>query len=248
MAADSATGVVPSTIMPGMRKLSAIVPAIALVAACAWQPSVPPAPEATAPAAFPGAFYRQAAAQGARVYRVDPGASLVVIEVRRGGTLARLGHDHVVASHDVQGYVAPGAARADLYVPLDRLVVDEPALRAEAKFDTLPTADDIEGTRRNMLSALEAARYPFALVSVSGHPGGTGASPANVAVTLHGVTRVQQVPMNVDARGDVIEVTGELVLKQTEFGITPMSVLGGAILVQDPLHLRFRIRARATVD
>ena len=52
--------------------------------------------------------------------------SRIVIEVRRGGTLAQLGHDHVVVSHDVAGYVAPAEGRADLYVRLDRLVVDEP--------------------------------------------------------------------------------------------------------------------------
>ena len=59
------------------------------------------------------------------------------------------------------------SGRADLYVPLDTLVVDEPALRAEAGFDTQPSAADIAGTRRNMLEkVLEADRYPFALIAV----------------------------------------------------------------------------------
>src|SRR5690349_17098835 len=105
--------------------------AVLLLAACAPQVREV-APPPGMPAEFPRAFYEQEAAQGRAVLRVDPAASLVVLTVRRGGSLARLGHDHVVASHTVQGYVAPGAKRADLYVTLADLAVDEPALRTEA--------------------------------------------------------------------------------------------------------------------
>src|SRR3989475_9970108 len=111
-----------------------------------------PAPgPAVPPADFPEAYYREAAAQGKPVFRVDPRESLVVIEVRRAGSLARLGHDHVVASHELGGYVAPDEGRADLYVALGRLAVDEAALRTEAGFDTQPAESDIAGTRANML-------------------------------------------------------------------------------------------------
>jgi hypothetical protein len=74
-------------------------------------------------------LYRAALARGEPVFRVDPARSLVVIEAHRAGSLVRVGHDHVVASHDVQGYAAPDQGRSDLYVPLGRLVVDEPELR-----------------------------------------------------------------------------------------------------------------------
>src|SRR6266702_2703194 len=105
------------------------------------------APAAAPPADFPEAYYLEAATRGKPVFRVDSRESLVVIEVRRGGSLARLGHDHVVASHEVGGYVAPDEGRADLYVQLERLEVDEAALRAEAGFDSQPTESDIEGSR-----------------------------------------------------------------------------------------------------
>src|SRR5258708_37617601 len=74
------------------------------------------APAAAPPADFPEAHYQEVLAQGRPVFRVDPRESLVALEVRRGGALARLGHDHVVASHEVGGYVAPDAGGADLYV------------------------------------------------------------------------------------------------------------------------------------
>src|SRR6266487_3578271 len=141
------------------------------------------APAAAPPAEFPEGYYLEALAQGKPVFRVDSRESLVVIEVRRGGSLARLGHDHVVASHEVGGYVAPDDGRADLVVALARLAVDEPALRAEAGFDTQPGESDIEGTRANMLEkVLEAEKFPFALIGVSGANTMRGDVTLNVAI------------------------------------------------------------------
>ena len=218
-----------------------------LIAGCAELPRVE-APSAP-PAEFPAAYYLQALKQGKPVFRVDPAESLIVIEVRRGGSLARLGHDHVVASHEVTGYIAPGEGRADLYVTLARLVVDEPALRKEAGFDTQPTESDIEGTRSNMLNhVLEAERFPFALVSVVGADPTRKTDTLTVAITLHGQTRTFQVAAEVAADAERISVSGRLAFNQTDFGITPYSLLGGAIAVRDGLALRFRIRARRMAD
>src|SRR3989441_3576728 len=199
--------------------------------------SAPAAP----PAEFPEGYYLEAAARGRPVFRVDSPESLVVIEVRRAGSLARLGHDHVVASHEVGGYVAPDEGRADLVVALARLAVDEPALRAEAGFDTQPTESDIEGTRANMLEkVLEAEKFPFALIGVSGANTGRGDVTLNVAITLHGGTRTLQVPAEIEADAEKMSVTGRFSFEQTDFGITPYSLLGGVIAVQNRVDLCFR--------
>ncbi len=203
------------------------------------------APAAAPPADFPEGHYLEAAAQGRPVFRVDSPESLVVIEVRRSGSLARLGHDHVVASHEVGGYVAPDEGRADLYVQLERLEVDEAALRAEAGFDTQPTQLDIDGTRANMLvRVLEADKFPFALIRVSGVDANQREVAMSIAITLHGSTHTLQAPAQIDADADRISVTGRLSFDQTDFGITPYSLLGGAIAVKNGVDLRFRIRAR----
>jgi len=203
-----------------------------------------PAPAAP-PADFPEGYYREALAQGKPVFRVDSRESLVVIEVRRAGSLARLGHDPVVASHEVVGYVAPGEGRADLYVALGRLAVDEAALRTEAGFDTQPAESDIEGTRANMLAkVLEADKFPFALISVAGANAKEKKTTLAVAITLHGHMRTLQVPAEIEADAEKVSVTGRLSFDQTDFGITPYSLLGGAIAVKNGVELRFRIIAR----
>ena len=234
--------------LPPRRTGLAAVALIALLLAGCAPPVREPAPaegQAGPPPDFPEAYYREAAARGKPVFRVDPAESLIVIEVRRAGSLARLGHDHVVASHAAGGYVAPEEGRADLYVALERLAVDEAPLRAEAGFDTQPTESDIEGTRANMLEkVLEAEKFPFALVRVSGADARQPGAPLSVAITLHGNTRTLQAPAQVDADAGQMSVSGRLSFDQTDFGITPYSLLGGAIAVQNRVDLRFRIRAR----
>ena len=232
--------------MPGMRQALVVAGAFAgLVAACAWDAPRLPEADGGAPANFPEQHYLQAAARGGRVFRVDPASSRVVIEVRRGGPLARLGHDHVVASHDLHGYIAPGEGRADLYVALDQLVVDEPELRAEAGFDTQPTEDDIAGTRRNMLDkVLDADRHPFAIVAVNDNEAGGNRRRLRVVVTLHGLSRSVETAAQVKTTADEILVTGTFSIEQSQFGIAPFSVLGGAIAVQDRVNITYRINAR----
>jgi len=204
---------------------------------------------AGAPPDFPHAYYRQLQAQGTPVFHVDAVRSLVAIEVRRGGSLARLGHDHVVASHNVAGSIAPGEGRADFYVRLDDLTVDEPDLRASAGFDTKPDADDIAGTRRNMLQkVLQTEQHPYALIHVSDPGKGGSAVTVPVVVTLHGVTRSVDAIARWDRGAEDFSVSGTLAIDQSEFGMTPLSILGGAITVQDRVNISFRIHAVRVTD
>jgi YceI-like domain len=231
---------------PVPRRVAVAAALLALVLAGCAPPVREPAPApAGPPADFPEGYYREALAQGRPVLRVDPAESLLVIEVRRSGSLARLGHDHVVASHEVGGYVAPDEGRADLFVALERLAVDEAALRAEAGFDTQPTESDVEGTRAHMLEkVLETDKFPFALIGVAGAHGNEKKTTLAVAITLHGHTRTLQVPAEIEADTEKMSVAGRLAFNQSDFGITPYSLLGGAIAVKDSLELRFRIHAR----
>jgi hypothetical protein len=205
-----------------------------------------PGPAASpAPASMPNGDCGKTGAKGKTVYRVDPGRSLIAITVRRGGTLARLGHDHIVASHTVQGCIAPQEGRADLVIPLEYLSVDEPALRAEAGLDTQPGESDIAATRINMLDkVLETQRFPFALVRVSVPEKMPAGGRLAVVITLHGVTRTLEVPAQVDVARDGMSVAGSMAFNQSDFGIVPFSILGGAIQVLDKISLRFRIEAR----
>lgn len=207
-------------------------------------PEVPPE-QLAVPADFPTARYREAESSGVKVLRVDPQRSVVAIEVGRAGSLAYVGHDHVVSSRDVRGNVAEVQGQADLWVPLRRLIVDEPALRAQAGFDRNPTPEAIEGTRRNMLEkVLESRRFPYALISIARTT--PDAQTMTVAITLHGTTRSFEVPVRIEQLPGGIAASGNMSFNQSDFGIVPFSVLGGALQVRDRLDLSFRIVAQET--
>jgi len=231
---------------PSIEKRRACLFMVFAVLLTACTPQIPsPAPEQGGmPAGFPESYYRQIEMRGEKVLRVDPHQSLLAIEVHRAGVLARLGHEHVVASHHVQGYVALKEGRSDLYIALDQLTVDEPELRAEAKFDTQPSPEAIEGTRRNMQEkVLESQRFPFALIHIA--HADAERSMLRMSLTLHGMTREWEIPVQMEILPDRIVVSGRMAFNQTDFGIVPFSVLGGALQVQDRLDLRFRILARS---
>ena len=230
---------------PSMRLALAGLLALALVACVSELKPLPPLPEG-APVTFPEDVYRQAGVSGS-VYRIDPGASQLVIYVYRDGRLAKFGHDHVVASRDVRGYVLLpdnlAGARADLYFPVATLSVDEADLRATAGFTTELTADDIETTRRRMLgTVLAAEKYPYVQLHAVPALGAPPRMTLNVDLTLHGVTRAFQIPIALTVNGGMFSTQGKFDLRQTDFDITPFSVLNGALAVKDQLHVIFHLR------
>lgn len=208
-------------------------------------------PPSAPPAARPGlpdlgtAYYRDAAEHGARVYRVEPGDSLITVRVYRGGRLAKLGHDHVVSSREPRGFIDADKGRADFYVAVESFAVDDPAQRAAAGFESTPSESDIAGTRSNMLEkVLEAERFPFVVLRIRAVEQGA----VQAALSLHGVTRALGIPAKIDAGAERIEVSGSFAINQTDFGIEPFSVLGGALAVQDRVDLSFTIRAPRITD
>lgn len=226
---------------PHTRSIALAATLCALLAGCA-QPTAPPAPAQTppAPVSAPTAAHPAAPAPGGML-QVDPARSLIAVTVRRGGALARLGHDHLVAVRTLEGIVDPARNSADLQFRLDQMTVDEAELRLAAGLEKQPSADAIDGTRHNMLhKVLDALRYPLVQI----HAERAAADLLRVAITLHGVTRTLQVPAHTENDHGATTVSGTLTLRQTDFGLVPFSVLAGAMAVQDPLELRFTIVAK----
>ena len=210
-----------------------------LLAACTPLAVTPPVPASPAAASVPLA----PPARGEKLLTIDTQATLLTITVRRGGALARLGHDHVVASRTVTGWVAPDLKQADFQFRLDAMSVDESALRTRAGLETTPSAEAIAGTRHNMLvRVLDAERYPEVRVRATLQASGNA---VDAAITLHGVTRQVVVPVTLVhlPDGGGLRASGAFVLKQSDFGIVPFAILGGAMAVQDPMELAFDIVA-----
>jgi polyisoprenoid-binding protein YceI len=174
--------------------------------------------------------------------------------VFRGGALAKAGHNHVIASHALHGtlYVPADLTRTtfEVHFSVAELTVDEAVLRAkENEADFPPDVPDSakEGTRKNMLSGalLDAEHYPEIDLQSSGLEQSGSQWLAHIRVTVRGHESTVAVPVRYEPHGNVVVVSGEFPLKQSDLGLTPFSALLGALQVVDEMKVRFRIVARA---
>lgn len=233
-----------------MRRVAAsLTPAAALacmltLAACA------PAPVLEEPTGEPPLPGRTVA--GAAHYQVIDDGTRVYARVYRGGSMAKLGHNHVVLFPGVRGDVylsdAPSGSLFDLVVPVAGAVVDPPELRRRQGRDfQSDISDDARSrTRDNMLGeqVLHAARYPYIIVSCAGIEGSWDEPRATLDITIRETTRRVTTPVSLAYDEARLVAAARLDLRHSDFGIEPFTVLGGALRVRDRVELEIKITAR----
>ena len=236
----------PAAANRGLRLILALVYA-SVVAGCGPRRAESPPPAPAAAAEIAGSQIPA----GATVYTIDPDRSAVTLRVYRAGRLAKLGHNHVITSANETGHAwtsgTPATSGFDVRLAVADLVVDDPAARATAGPDFPGELSESarEGTRTNMLRAevLDGERYPEIVVRASSL-GGTWDQPTVAAsVTLKGETRTIDLPLAIVRTDGSIVARGAFGILQSDFGITPFSIGGGAIAVADAVEISFEIRA-----
>ncbi len=95
-----------------------------------------------------------------------------------------------------------------------------------------------------MLRKLDAAGHPFAVIGVRGVDRDAAGASLDATLELNGTSRALRIPAEIVQAPDGVSVAGKVAVTQTSFGITPYSILAGALQVQDEVAIRFRIRAR----
>ena len=179
-------------------------------------------------------------------YRVDPAASEVLIQVGKAGLFKFAGHTHEVAAPIAEGRIEADAA--DLARSSVTLTFEAAALRVTGKGDP---PEDVPNVQEAMAGpkVLDAARFPqvvFTSRKVAGKAVGGTAYDLQVEgdLALHGVTRPLTLPIRIEKAADgTLTATARTTLKQTDYGIQPVSV-AGVVNVRNELDLTFRIVAR----
>ena len=147
---------------------------------------------------------------------------------------------------------AAGASEFWLNVPVAGFVVDDAEARREEGADFAgDVPDDAKsGTLHNMLSAalLDAEKFPeitVESVAASGAQNGAaaGASTATVAISVAGHESKVDVPFTLQVDSRRLSATGSLELRQSLLGLTPFSLMLGALQVQDAMTIKFDIVA-----
>jgi hypothetical protein len=212
------------------------------LAACAAprpRPPVPQAPTAAALTSLP--------ASGE--YKIDSGNSELRLLVYRAGPLSNLGHNHVMVNRELTGIVRIGdsisASSFSLRVPADAFVVDEAQARLEEGGDfpgDIPQ-EAKAGTRRNMLSAavLNGVQFPDITVKSVALTGSLDAVSADMEISAAGHSSKISAPLSLQGDARHVTAVGSMELRQTALGLTPYSLMGGALQVQDAMQLKFKI-------
>ena len=189
---------------------------------------------------------------GAELYEIDAADSEIYWLVYKGeGALSqRLGHNHVVSVGQLKGQVLVhpelDQSRFEMEIPVEELVVDDPALRAKEpeQFDSTPSADDIAGTRRNMLSeaVLDAENHPLVRITGTGPAVEGGEQRLEVTIELLGRSIPVTVPTEVVIDDGKLEAAGRFRLTHEQLGMRPFSFMR-VLSVGEPLDFVYRVVA-----
>jgi polyisoprenoid-binding protein YceI len=160
---------------------------------------------------------------------LDTEHSSLTIHVGKVGLFSAAGHEHVVIAPVAEGSLDDGAhPHVEFRVETARLVV-------------APEEHQSEVQKRMQEQVLESSRFPeirFASDQIKR----TGNGEWDVAgkLTLHGETK----PVRLQVRFADRTYTGSVTIKQTDFGIQPVSAGGGTVKVKDELKIDFAIRTK----
>ncbi len=166
----------------------------------------------------------------AQVVPVDTTKSKVIVHVFKAGLFGGFAHNHEIAAPVQSGTIDASNRSVELRFDARRMKVLDPDLPPDKR-------EEVQST---MLSSkvLDAEKFPeIRFVSRSVTLAGASAYRAEGDLTLHGTTRPIAVPVSVVEDHYVATVR----LKQTDFGIQPVSLFGGTVKVKDEVEIRFEI-------
>jgi polyisoprenoid-binding protein YceI len=227
------------------REAALLIAGLSL-SACHTPPGPKPAPGAVAqPGALP------AAGIPGIQYAIDAQRSQVLVLVYRDGTMAHLGHNHVIAVRQLHGSVVmardPTQSSFQMDFPVDAMSVDEAGLRSAEGPDFQTTVDEaaIAGTRNHMLgeALLNSKQFPQIHLASEQIRDNAGSVIAVATIVVRNTTAHAEIPVTLQTSGDELTVSGEFDLTHTQLGLTPYSVALGALRVAERIHIRYRLTA-----
>jgi polyisoprenoid-binding protein YceI len=165
---------------------------------------------------------------------LDTQRSTITIHVGKSGLLSAAAHDHTISAPISSGTVRESTApRIEFTIETAKMTV-----RPDPRIDPKDQAT-IQMHMEEM--TLETKTYPeIAFRSSRIERIADGQWKVDGDLSLHGVTK--PVSLNVKQSGN--SWTTHTVLKQTDFGIKPISIGGGMIRVKNEVEIGFQIFAR----
>jgi polyisoprenoid-binding protein YceI len=156
--------------------------------------------------------------------------STITIHVGKTGLFSGLGHNHTISAPISRAIINPQSKSASITVLTKEMKVLDPEASEKDR-------QEIQATMMGP-KVLDAQKYPE-IHFTSTHVEQTSAGEFKVTgnLELHGVTKQLEFPVT----GTPEHYTGKAKLKQTDFGIQPVSAGGGTVKVKDEIELEFNV-------
>jgi len=161
---------------------------------------------------------------------VDAGRSSITVKVEKSGLFSAFAHNHTIKAPIASGKLDTERRTATLtFNATEMKVLDEGVKDSErTEIDQTMKSDKV----------LDVQRFPeIGFVSTSITPQDGGRYQVRGDLTLHGTTRPVEFPITFSKD----RYTGSVKLKQTDFGIAPVSIAGGTVKVKDVIEVVFEI-------
>jgi polyisoprenoid-binding protein YceI len=177
-------------------------------------------------------------------YIFDKTASRFTVQAFATGLLSSFGHNPTIAIREYDGGVQ--------FIPD---TYENASVQLRLKTAMLEVLDEIKRDDREKLESkmyedvLDTAHYPEAVFEsreISVRALGSGLLQARVtgALTLHGVTQNHSFEARVRDMDSMLRVSGDFALRQSDYGIKPVSFAAGALRLKDDLKFNFEMVAR----
>jgi polyisoprenoid-binding protein YceI len=161
--------------------------------------------------------------------QIDPTQSALTIHVGKTGLFSAAGHEHTVTAPIAKGTIDDGPApHVSFQIESARLTV-------------LPEDHQSEVQRTMQEQVLESTRFPEIQFS-SDRVQSSANNQWNVSGQLTLRNETKPVQMHVQLLEG--KYVGTSTIKQTDFGIKPVSAGGGTVKVKDELKIDFSIRTK----
>ena len=177
-------------------------------------------------------------------YRFNPEQSRLTLQTFATGLLSFMSHNPTVAIRDFEG---------DVVFEDDMIAMMKLNLKMKAGSlsvgDAMKTSDRVEIESHRGRDHLKTAAFPEISYQAEAATseridGGHYRLGLNGTLMVRALSKPHQIGVDLKVFANGIRVTGETTLRQTEFGIQPVTALGGSFRLKDEVVLSFDLNAR----
>jgi polyisoprenoid-binding protein YceI len=177
-------------------------------------------------------------------YQINATASRFTVQAFATGILSALGHNPRIGIRDYDGEIQ--------FVPE---TYEQATVRVTVRSSAMEVLDEMKKDDRIKLEqemfekVLDVNRFATAVYeskAITVHKLDFDLLQAQVTgeLSFHGVTRTHVFDARIASMGTTLRVSGEFWLRQSDYGIKPISFAGGALRLKDEVKFNFELVAR----